>query len=77
MPSIKSGCELFLRFITLAKFDAYGIDECRQKFLHRGQVYFERTLLSRQRISEYSQEFIVDGSIIINTFIFTCCSCIT
>jgi translation initiation factor eIF-2B subunit alpha len=65
MPSVKSGCELFLRFITLAKFDAYGIDECRQKLLQRGQVYFERTLLSRQRISEYSQEFIVDGSIIL------------
>ncbi len=65
MPSVKSGCELFLRFITLAKFDAYGIDECCQKLIERGQVFLERTLLSRQRISEYSQEFIVDGSIIL------------
>ncbi|CAF1500934.1 unnamed protein product [Adineta steineri] len=65
IPSVKSGCELFLRFITLAAFDTYGIDECRQKLIERGQEFLERTLLSRQRISEYSQEFIVDGSIIL------------
>ncbi len=65
IPSVKSGCELFLRFITLATFDTYGIDECRQKLVERGQVFLQRTLLSRQRISEYSQEFIVDGSIIL------------
>ncbi|CAF0956147.1 unnamed protein product [Adineta steineri] len=65
MPSVKSGCELFLRFITLAKFDTYAIDECRQKLIERGEVFLERTLSSRQRISEYSQEFIVDGSIIL------------
>ena len=64
MPSVKSGCELFLRFITLAKFDTYAIDECRQKLIERGEVFLERTLSSRQRIAEYSQEFIVDGSII-------------
>ncbi|CAF1527131.1 unnamed protein product, partial [Didymodactylos carnosus] len=28
IPSVKSGCELFLRFITLAKFDTFDIDEC-------------------------------------------------
>ncbi|CAF4188555.1 unnamed protein product, partial [Rotaria magnacalcarata] len=65
MPSVKSGCELFLRFITLAKFDTFEIDECRQKLIERGEVFLERTLSSRQRIAEYSQEFIVDGSIIL------------
>lgn len=65
MPSVKSGCELFLRFITLAKFDSFEIDECRKKLTERGQVFLERTLSSRQRIAEYSQEFIVDGSIIL------------
>ncbi|CAF0732928.1 unnamed protein product [Rotaria sordida] len=65
MPSVKSGCELFLRFITLAKFDTFAIDECRQKLIERGQVFLDRALSSRQRISEYSQEFIVDGSIIL------------
>jgi len=65
MPSVKSGCELFLRFITLAKFDTFAIDECRQKLIERGEVFLERTLSSRQRIAEYSQEFIVDGSVIL------------
>ena len=65
MPSVKSGCELFLRFITLAKFDAFGIDECREKLIARGQVFLERTLSARQRISQYSQAFIVDGSVIL------------
>lgn len=65
LPSVKSGCELFLRFITLAKYDTFAIDECRQKLIERGQVFLERTLSSRQRIAEYSQEFIVDGSIIL------------
>ncbi|CAF1144280.1 unnamed protein product [Rotaria sp. Silwood1] len=65
MPSVKSGCELFLCFITLAKLDAYAIDECRQKLIERGQVFLDRALLSRQRICEYSQEFIVDGCIIL------------
>lgn len=65
MPSVKSGCELFLRFITLAKFDMFAIDECREKLIERGQVFLERTLSSRQRIAENSQEFIVDGSVIL------------
>ena len=65
MSSVKSGCELFLRFITLAKLDTFVIDECRQKLIERGRVFLERTLSSRQRISEYSQEFIVDGSVIL------------
>jgi len=65
ISSVKSGCELFLRFITLAKLDTYAIDECRRRLIERGQVFLNRTLLSRQRISEYSQEFIVDGSIIL------------
>lgn len=65
IPSLKSGCDLFLRFITLAKLDTYAIDECRRKLIERGEVFLERTLLSRQRISEYSQQFIVDGSVIL------------
>ncbi|CAF0902689.1 unnamed protein product, partial [Adineta ricciae] len=65
IPSVKSGCELFLRFITLAVFDAFGIDECRQKLMERGQIFLNRTLLARQRISQHSQEFIVDGSVIL------------
>lgn len=65
MPSVKSGCELFLRFITLAKFDTYAIDECRMKLIERGEDFLQRTLSSRQRIAEYSREFIVDGSVIL------------
>lgn len=65
MPSVKSGCDLFLCFITLAKLDAYAIDECRQKLIERGQVFLDRALLSRQRISELSREFMVDGSVIL------------
>ena len=63
-PSVQSGCDLFLRFITLAKFDTYGFDDCHRKLTERGQVFLRRTLASRQLISEYSQEFIVDGSVI-------------
>ncbi|CAF1372031.1 unnamed protein product [Rotaria sordida] len=65
MPSVKSGCDLFLCFITLAKLDAYAFDECRQKLIERGQVFLNRALLARQRICEYSQEFIVDGCTIL------------
>ncbi|CAF5206752.1 unnamed protein product, partial [Rotaria magnacalcarata] len=65
MPSVKSGCDLFLCFITLAKLDAYRFDECRQKLIERGQVFLNRALLSRQRISELSKEFIVGGSVIL------------
>ncbi|CAF0816856.1 unnamed protein product [Didymodactylos carnosus] len=65
MPSVKSGCELFLRYITLAKFDSFAINECRKQLIERGQLFLERTLNSRQRIAEYGQEFIVDGSVIL------------
>ena len=65
LPSVKSCCELFLPFITLGKFDMFAIDECRQKLIERGQVFLERALSARQRIAEYSQEFIVDRSIIL------------
>ncbi|GAU89687.1 hypothetical protein RvY_02206 [Ramazzottius varieornatus] len=63
--SISSGCDLFLRFITLTALDHSDFDECKKIMLHRGEVYLETVDSSRAKIAKLFRPFIRDGAIVL------------
>lgn len=63
ITAVVSGSELFLRFITLGKFDDKTMDECKQIMVHRGQVFLTKLLESRKVIAQRGAQFITDGCV--------------
>lgn len=61
ITAIVSGTELFSRFITLAKIDDKPMEECKQIMLHRGKLFLEKLLQSRNVISRQAAQFVSDG----------------
>lgn len=63
--SIKSGCELLLRFITLTALDA-GIDasmeECKEILLKNGEVFLAKCNEARGKITRVACSWILDGA---------------
>ncbi|XP_063906572.1 translation initiation factor eIF2B subunit alpha [Zophobas morio] len=62
VTAINSGCELFMRFITLAKLDDSNFEECRQVMLNRGDIFLKKLQQFRDRIVKLATKFIADGS---------------
>ncbi|CAG9837912.1 unnamed protein product [Diabrotica balteata] len=62
VAGINSGCELFLRFITLASLDTSGFDECKQIMLDRGHLFIKKLDEARGKIVKLAANFIEDGS---------------
>ncbi|RZC33086.1 translation initiation factor eIF-2B subunit alpha [Asbolus verrucosus] len=62
VTAINSGCELFMRFITLAKLDYKSFEECRKTMLERGEIFLNKLHQSRDKIVKLATKFIVDGS---------------
>lgn len=63
--SIKSGCELLLRFITLTALDA-GIDvsmeKCKELLLQNGEVFLAKCNESRGKIARIACSWIPNGA---------------
>lgn len=65
VTSVESGCELFLRFITLASLDQTDFDECKRVLVERGHLFLENCLRARKKIASISHQFIRDRSVIL------------
>ncbi|KAI0226293.1 Translation initiation factor eIF-2B subunit alpha [Lamellibrachia satsuma] len=65
VTSISSGCELFLRFITLTALDNPDFDECKKILLERGQMFLRKVAMCRHKISRLAHPFIHDGAVIL------------
>lgn len=65
VTSISSGCELFLRFITLTALDNPDLQECKRILVERGNLFLQKVSTSRQKIAKLGQPFIRDGSTIL------------
>jgi len=68
VTSIASGCELLLRFITLAAPEdllSKDFSECKRVLAQRGELFLQKAENSRKKISDLSQQFIRDGSVIL------------
>ncbi|KAL0881542.1 hypothetical protein ABMA27_001381 [Loxostege sticticalis] len=61
VTAISSGCELFMRFITLAKLDVKSFDECEQIMLQRGRIFLDTLLEARGKVAKQAIPFISDG----------------
>ena len=50
--SVRSGCEIFRRFITLVSMDALGAEESRTSMIQRGIVFYNRCSEAQNIISK-------------------------
>ncbi|XP_035233058.1 translation initiation factor eIF-2B subunit alpha-like, partial [Stegodyphus dumicola] len=61
VTSVKSACELFMRFITLTSLDHSDFKECKRVLSQRGKLFLERVSGARMKIAKLGHTFIVDG----------------
>jgi len=61
--SVQSGCELFLRFITLAsKLEEETFEAMRSKMLAKGNIFLEKMMTAREKIAKKGAERLPDGA---------------
>ncbi|KAK9875159.1 hypothetical protein WA026_005950 [Henosepilachna vigintioctopunctata] len=60
VAAIDSGCELFVRFITLTRLDTH-FEECKRIMLKRGNLYLKHHNRSRNTIVTSASKLIGDG----------------
>jgi translation initiation factor eIF-2B subunit alpha len=63
--SLKSGCDLFLRYVTRTYLDVPDFELCKKKLINRGEQFTRKTELSRKRISRLGEPFIRDDSVVL------------
>lgn len=63
ITAVVSACELFSRFITLAKFDDKTMEECKDIMLNRGQIFLTKLLEARNIIAKQAAQFITDDCV--------------
>lgn len=67
VTSVISGCDLFVRFITLTKgrmddrMEDRNFDSVKEHLVDRGRVFINRLAISRQKIAQLAYPFIRDG----------------
>ncbi|GFR06610.1 translation initiation factor eIF-2B subunit alpha [Trichonephila clavata] len=61
VTSVKSACELFMRFITLAALDQSDFNECKKVLSLRGVAFFKKVCCARSKIAKLGQQFIFDN----------------
>ncbi|XP_065172794.1 translation initiation factor eIF2B subunit alpha-like [Atheta coriaria] len=61
VAAITSGCELFMRFITLIE-DSESIEDCKKRMLARADIFLQNLNESRGTVARIAQKFILDGS---------------
>lgn len=65
VPSILSGCEQFVRFITLTNIQRADFDEIQKILIYRGSVFLKQHSDSRERIAKKAHHFVNDGATIL------------
>lgn len=63
VTAVASGCELFMRFITLASLDNKNFQQCKQVMLVRGELFLEKLNGARDKVAKLASNFITDGSV--------------
>ncbi|XP_064620527.1 translation initiation factor eIF2B subunit alpha-like [Lineus longissimus] len=65
VASIASGCDLFVRFITLTSLDHPDFQDCKSVLVERGKVFLNKVSRSRRKIAKIGIPFIRDGTTIL------------
>eukprot|EP01122_Echinamoeba_exundans_P003301 TRINITY_DN13420_c0_g1_i1.p1 TRINITY_DN13420_c0_g1~~TRINITY_DN13420_c0_g1_i1.p1 ORF type:complete len:317 (+),score=62.82 TRINITY_DN13420_c0_g1_i1:35-985(+) len=63
--SLKSGAELFLRYVTRAYLDIPDFNQCKSKLIERGEQLRTKTTSSRKQIAFLAEPFIRDGMVLL------------
>lgn len=63
ITAVVSACELFSRFITLARFDDKTMDECRMILVNRGEIFLNKLMQARPIIAKQAAQFITDDCV--------------
>jgi hypothetical protein len=63
--SLKSGAELFLRYVTRAYLDIPDFTQCKSKLIERGEQLRTKTTSSRKQIAFLAEPFIRDGMVLL------------
>lgn len=61
VTAVASGCELFMRFITLVALDNKNFKECKKVMLERGQFFLKKLDGARTKVGKIASGFILDG----------------
>ncbi|GMI46713.1 hypothetical protein TrCOL_g1659 [Triparma columacea] len=61
---LRSGCELFRRYITRCSLDFPDFTECMKEILNRGEAFASMSLTARNKIAEHGSQFVRDGQTI-------------
>lgn len=63
VTAVASGCELFMRFITLATLDNKNFKHCKKVMLERGNLFLKKLNGARDKVAKLASAFITDGSV--------------
>lgn len=63
ITAVVSACELFSRFITLARFDDKTMEECRTILVNRGEIFLNKLMQARPIIAKQAAQFITDDCV--------------
>lgn len=63
ITAVVSACELFSRFITLARFDDKTMDECKAILVNRGEIFLNKLMQARPIIAKLAAQFITDDCV--------------
>jgi len=63
--SVSSGCDLFLRFITLAALEMDNFEEVKQVLIKRGEIFLKKARLCPEKIVNFSLPFVKEGLVIL------------
>jgi len=62
---LRSGCELFRRYITRCSLDFPDFKECMKEILNRGEAFASMSLTARNKIAEHGAQFVRDGQTVL------------
>nr|KAG5687761.1 hypothetical protein BaRGS_014850 [Batillaria attramentaria] len=65
VPSIQSGCEQFVRFITLTNIQRADFEEIQKILIYRGTKFLQKHSNARERIAGKAHHFVTDGATIL------------
>jgi len=63
--ALKSGCELFLKYITRTFLEVSDFEECKQNILERGQRFQMISLAARDRIAAQAAAFVPNNGTVL------------
>lgn len=63
--ALAAACEVFNRYVTLTISDISDFEQCKARLVSRSEQFAHMAQSARRKISEFGDQFIQDGSVIL------------